>query len=207
MRLDYILGYGSLLSRFSREHYSSLRVDPIPVTLTGWSKAWCIQDHDEGATYLGAYPRSGAHLSGALLPTKITPTLIEREKRYTFDRVKVSDISPVDAGSSDMEQLQDATFWIAHAVNRAPTCPDTPVPQTYIDTCLTGCLELGGARLAHAYIDQFESWQVHWVNDRDHTAPIYPRLVPLDARGRDEIDSLLDAADVLQHRQASEAPS
>ena len=74
-----------------------------------------------------------------------------------------------------------------------------PICQTYVDTCLVGCLEHGGEAFADDFIRKTDGWNEFWINDR--TAPKYPRLAKIDADMVAKIDRLLDKHGLLSYRQ------
>ena len=191
---DFVLGYGSLLNRHSRETYSGITGEVLPVRVAGWRRGWTVRYRDEAATYAGVRAAPGRHVEAVVAPTSISPELRDRERGYDFLEVEPADIHPVKPGDS----LPEGRFWIV--VNREQVRADDahPICQSYVDTCLLGCLETGGEARARAFIEQTELWDGHWVDDRD--APLYPRLARPDADQRAAIDALLDAARLLHFR-------
>ena len=194
---DYVIGYGSLLSGYSRRTYSGIQEGVLPVRAHGWRRGWTVRYPDEAATYAGVRTAPGHVLDAALVPTLITPELKHRERGYVFTEVPRGTVEPARPG----DRLPEGRFWIV--VNREQVRADAehPIPQSYVDTCLAGCLETGGDVLASAFIRHTELWDAHWVDDRDAEQPLYPRLTPVDAQERAHIDALLEAAGVLRYRQ------
>lgn len=192
---DFLIGYGSLLSAYSRQTYSNLHAPVIPVMVTGWQRGWTTRYGDEVATYLGVRPAANASVSAALVPTQITDELRHRERGYDFAPVDRDTIHLLYENSNPTG-LDSARFWIV--VNRQQNHADKthPIPQSYIDTCLLGCLETGGRKMAEHFIQSTERWDGHRVNDRDWPTPLYPRGTPSNPAQRDEIDALLLAAGV-----------
>ncbi len=190
---DFIIGYGSLLSAFSRQTYSNLHTPVIPVMVTGWQRGWTTRYGDEAATYLGVRHRADAALSAALVPTRITEALRHRERGYDFTPVERDAIRLL--GESEIK-LDTARFWIV--VNREQLHADEshPIAQSYIDTCLIGCLETGGDEMARHFIASTELWEGHRIDDRDWPTPLYPRGTPANPAQRREIDALLRAAGI-----------
>ncbi|OLF81436.1 hypothetical protein AWH62_01840 [Maricaulis sp. W15] len=195
---DYMIGYGSLLSSYSRRTYSKIESVIRPVVATGWRRGWTVRYGDEAATYAGVRQAPGQVLHAALVPTRITAELRHRERGYVFTEVDPATVHPA---GSDKSALPDGRYWIV--VNREQLRADSahPIPQTYVDTCLAGCLETGGEARARAFIEATELWDAPWVNDRDSAAPLYPRRTPLDAGDRALVDRLLLACGVLKYRQ------
>ena len=82
-----VLGYGSLLSKDSRERYSNIFTPGIPVTASGFERAWVTRSLHEKQTYVGAVANAHSKLNAQLIPTQINPALQEREKDYRFVEV------------------------------------------------------------------------------------------------------------------------
>tara|TARA_R110002096_G_scaffold113200_2_gene246225 strand:- start:115 stop:705 length:591 start_codon:yes stop_codon:yes gene_type:complete len=193
--IDFLIGYGSLLSAYSRQTYSNLHTPVIPVMVSGWQRGWSTRYGDEAATYLGVRQAAGASLSAALVPTQITDALRHRERGYDFtpvDGVAVR-LLHENAAASD---LDTARFWIVVNREQSRADQDHPIAQSYIDTCMIGCLENGGTPMARHFIDSTELWDGHRVDDRDWPTPLYPRGTPASPAQRSEIDALLRAAGV-----------
>jgi hypothetical protein len=195
--MEYILGYGSLLSQYSRQTHSNIDGQAQVTSISGWSRHWCAVYPDEGATYAGAVQNSNASLNAVLIPTQLDIGLRERERNYRFIRISPSDLSFMGANQPD---LRDARMWLCESINpRAPTVVN-PLPQTYVDTCLIGCIETGGKDAARDFISQTQGWNSAWINDRLHAKPIYPRHTPLNRSEKVLIDELLDEQGVLKYR-------
>ena len=47
----------------------------------------------------------------------------------------------------------------------SPASDEHPICQTYVDTCLLGCLERGGVSLAERWASTTGGWSVYWLND------------------------------------------
>jgi hypothetical protein len=198
---DFIVGYGSLLSAYSRSTYSGLTDPALPVVAHGWKRGWTVRYRDEAATYAGVRPAPGHSLHAALVPAQITDALRHRERGYVFTQLDRDTVRPAANAASD---LPEGRFWIV--VNREQVRADTdhPIPQTYIDTCLAGCLETGGEARARAFVRNTELWDSLWIDDRNADKPLYPRHTPLTAGQCREIDRILEAEGVLRYRQPAE---
>lgn len=189
----YVLGYGSLLSRDSRERYSQIFTPGLPVNVTGFQRAWVTRSIAEQQTYVGAITDSNSQLNALLIPTAINPQLKHREKDYRFVEVGVQALSFTGAPMSEtlFNALEKHTFWICETLQVLPANEQFPVHQTYIDTCLSGCFEHGGETKAHAFVSQTKGWEHPRYNDRE--APKYPRAANLDSRQHSKIDAILKA--------------
>ena len=198
--MDYIFGYGSLLSEYSRQHYSNIQSTVLTATLSGWGRAWCVTYPDEGATYAGALRDNTRQLDGVLIPSEINPGITERERGYTFSRLSMDDLSAISTNGVVSESDQ---IWICETLLVDVATTENPLPQTYVDTCLSGCIESHGVEGAKRFIQQTSAWDSIWVNDRPSSnMPIYPRYTPISGEQSRLIDSLLEQEGVLKFRQA-----
>ena len=163
------------MSAYSRQTYSNLHTPVIPVMVTGWQRGWTTRYGDEVATYLGVRPAEGVTLSAALVPTQITDELRHRERGYDFTPVERDAIRLLRPGAAESE-LEAARFWIV--VNREQIHADEthPIPQSYIDTCLLGCLETGGREMAEHFIDSTER-RTNCTDRHAHRRVQYPAQV------------------------------
>lgn len=188
-----VLGYGSLLSKNSRERYSNIYTQGIPVTVSGFERAWVTRSLHEKQTYVGAISNAHSQLNAQLIPTQINPALQEREKDYQFVAVNPQDLNfhlhQGDATPSLEERLSAFTFWICETLDCEPASEEYPVHQTYIDTCMAGCLEHGGKEEAERFVAQTSLWDHPRVNDRAN--PKYPRAALIKSDISNNIDKLL----------------
>ncbi len=190
-----VLGYGSLMSADSRQRFSGMQVPGLPATVTGFYRAWVTRSEAEQQTYVGAMAESGAMLNGQLIPATIDPALEDREKDYRFVPVELEALAlPLTPGQDSQvrEWLSDKQIWLCETLDIQPATDDYPVSQTYIDTCLAGCLEHGGEKEAIRFIETTRGWQHPRRQDRQR--PYYPRAAHVDVSTQRQIDNL------LQHR-------
>jgi hypothetical protein len=194
---NFIIGYGSLLSAYSRQTFSDIHHPAISVTAHGWRRGWSTRDSDEGATYASVRPDPDSSLVAALLPTEITAKLRHRERSYEF-----VEVSPDTLTTREGSSIPGGRFWIVvnREYNRAQA--KHPIPQSYVDTCLIGCMELGGETMMRAFINQTEHWNSYWINDREWTQPLYPRRAPLTVEQAIFIDAVLDVEQVGKLRKS-----
>ena len=188
-----VLGYGSLLSKDSRERYSNIFTKGIPVTVSGFERAWVTRSLQEKQTYVGALANSHSKLNAQLIPTLINPVLQEREKDYRFVEVCPSALNfhlhEPDESSLIDDMLSQFTFWICETLACEPASEEFPVHQTYVDTCLAGCLEHGGIEEVERFVTHTSLWEHPRVNDR--AKPNYPRAAKVNNEAIKRIDNIL----------------
>jgi len=200
--MDYLIGYGSLLSQYSRRHHSNIHVPVASVSVTGWARGWYATYADEGATYAGAVMDLDAQFDAVLIPTTINAGITDRERGYRFTQLAADSIKLSDAGDINLSE-QDA-IWICETVDAQRPTEHAPLPQSYVDTCISGCIEAHGVDRATRFIQQTFGWDCVWVNDRDRkSTPIYPRLSPVTVQQTELIDFLLEQEGVLKYRLAT----
>ncbi|QPG05280.1 gamma-glutamylcyclotransferase [Salinimonas marina] len=187
-----ILGYGSLINADSRRRFSDMHHDGLLVQVAGFARGWITRSLQEQQTYVGAWPETGASLNALMLPTALSPSLARREKDYTFVQV-----SP-QALRTDLDEqahlwlhdrLAAKKIWICQSLHQQQPNADFPVSQSYVDTCLAGCLERGGEASAREFIQSTTYWPSSLYDDR--TQPVYPRPGRVTQRQHQQIDNLL----------------
>jgi hypothetical protein len=197
----YIVGYGSLLSHDSRLTHSGIDEIAYPLELKGWQRSWVTRSEDEKQTYVGATKKPDAVMNGALIPThEITPELEKRESDYRFTALVIEDFAFTHSSEEEeyflKEQLKGKSIWLCETLKTDHPENSHPVNQSYVDTCLVGCLEIGGAEFAQQFIEQTEGWEFAWVDDRQKKR--YPRYAKVNHEEQQAIDDILKG--ILHHR-------
>ena len=180
--MDYIFGYGSLVSRYSRQHYSKILSDATVATVKGWCRSWCVSYPDEGATYAGALRNDVGLLSGVLIAADMDESIADRERGYRFTRLDINELTIDERGigSSGLDISPQDQIWICETLRVDTATAENPLPQSYVDTCMSGCLESKGIDGAIGFIQQTKGWDCVWLNDRHlEAAPRYPRYTPI----------------------------
>ncbi|MEM7457320.1 MAG: gamma-glutamylcyclotransferase [Planctomycetota bacterium] len=198
MSRDFILSYGSLLSRQSRVDYSAITADVYPALVSGWKRGWCVRHLEELTTHAGAIRDNGSTMHCVLVPTELNDDIREREKYYDFVEVERSD---VEFPEGVPDAAAEGKFWICQP--KAIQFPDSdfPLSQSYVDTCLIGCIETGISDWPVGFILATAGWEHCWVDDRNYETPIYVRAAVLSAAEQERVDDFLDEAGVLEHRR------
>jgi hypothetical protein len=203
----YLVGYGSLLSHDSRSRYSNIYCPNMPIVAHGWQREWLARGFADLQTGLGVSQVESASLNAVLLPIEqISPELRNREQDYQF--VEVAPTSLVAAPESELAQTElnkinanpdTHKIWICANLHKKQANIQYPICQTYLDTCLVGCFDLGIANFAAEFIQNTHFWQHGWINDR-HQAR-YVRAAMVTQQQYAEIDRLLAQHQVLAYRQ------
>jgi hypothetical protein len=203
----YLVGYGSLLSHDSRSRHSNIFCPNMPIVVNGWRREWLARGMAHLQTALGVSQVATASLNAVLLRIEqISPELRDREQDYQFIEVDPSTI--VAAQESELAQAELANIranpdtckiFICVNLNKIQSNSQYPIYQTYIDTCLVGCFDMGVANFAAEFIQSTHFWEHGWINDRHNTLYAKPAMVTLQQQ--QQIDKLLKQQQVLEYRQ------
>jgi hypothetical protein len=192
---QYIVGYGSLMEKASKERTAPNTGANLPVMVTGYERSWNLRGSGVGfaTTYLGVQANDGALMVAALYRDFAGQDISDTDQRetgYCRDEVDPGALRMLD-GSAVPEEGQ---IWIYASKPEAvdPPNADYPIVQSYVDIFITGCLQL-----AERVVDQNEDfakqcitttagWSPHWVNDR-----LFPRRPFIYQPNASEIDRLL----------------
>ena len=194
----FVLGYGSLLSASSRTLHSDNPHPALAVEVTGFKREWITRAFHESQTYVGAIADQESVINAHCVPFALNPKLQSRERDYRFVEVGLAQVNALNCPNVNLiEQLQkpDVSLWICESLDVYPSNAEHPIYQSYIDTCLSGCIshfdghnKEFGLQHARHFIRSTGGWQ-HIVDDR--ADPQYPRHAMIDAYMQSLIDSLL----------------
>ncbi len=181
--VTYIFGYGSLISKDSRER-TGITGASFPVKVKGLKRSWNVIIADEKTVALGIEKQEGACCNGVIFE-------IPDSELASFDSREGDSYSRVRLLSQDIEVEEDVDFsdcdiWVYLTKNKGEPSSEFQIQQSYIDVILTGCLEMG-EKFASEFMNTTHGW--NFIED-DRMEPKYPRfLEKLD--WKDEIDCLL----------------
>ena len=185
MTTSYIFGYGSLISDEARTATGKTST-PCPVYVQNLSRIWSAFP---GSYYcpLGMEVKEGATAGGVLF--KILPEYQKdfdaRERQYIRTFVPSESIRFL----RESLPLHDETIEVYVPPEILSPNPECPLIQSYIDVCITGCLQYS-EEFARHFIASTKNWNVPWVNDRD--TPLYSRRIPAPSKSiYQRIDALL----------------
>ena len=170
-----VVGYGSLLSKQSRERYSNIRSLPLPISVRDWERSWVTRSIDEKQTYVGAYPCRSSSFNGQAFRTNIDKQLQKREQDYKFTEIQLEQLDfHTSLNGEQVDRLSQLKFYICESLRLQSANEQFPVNLSYIDTCLKGCFELAGANEVKRFVNTTKDWpSIFKSNDRAKSN--YPR--------------------------------
>lgn len=183
----WIFGYGSLICPDSRAR-TGITGKATPVIVNGLERHWSVAVNYAEVSVLGIHEGSpDAETGGVLFPLsdEAFGAFDAREVEYSRIPLAPERIRPVDRNGA----VPDGRIWVY--LPHAQQSPH-PIPQTYLDVALRGCLTVGEAFTTH-FLTHTHSWKSR-LDDRNH--PLYPR--PLKPEHR----SILPKVDELLARHA-----
>ena len=194
--MPYIFGYGSLIEQASRMRTTPSAIYALPARARGFARGWWARTGAIGftTTFAGAIPEKSSSVNGVIyaVSKEELEATNKREQGYTPTDI-TSNVEILSGGSTPKDKI-----WIyvnnfkndKERQESRPT-PDFPIVQSYVDICLTGCLQIeqgfpDAGDFAGEFIKSTQEWSKYWENDRVH--PRRPFVaVPLSA----QIDALL----------------
>lgn len=196
---DYIFGYGSLIEKESRLRTTPKAKVVFPVKVNGFKRGWFARTGVEGlsTTFLGCVEDDNCHTNGVIYEVdeeelKLTDIRERGYERLKIDSNNVEDFS-AQIGKSANIWIYANQFENKEIPNSNLPCKEFPIVQSYVDMCISGCLEIESmypnAKRNDFTVDFILStffWSKFWVNDR-----IYPRRPFIYKPNAYEIDKLL----------------
>ena len=150
-----------------------------------------------GFTAVGLRRDDSAHsINGVLFRVPAADAFDSREAGYERLPISPPDLRILSPAADDDATRHAAAalaggrarFWVYVPLACESASENHPICQTYVDVCVVGCLERGGAELARRWVQTTGGWSEFWLND----APLSRR--PWLHRPRHaEIDAILQA--------------
>jgi len=197
----YIFGYGSLLCAHSRAITAPTLAGrtATPVKVRNLQRQWsCRVPAEAGWTAMGVRLQSNASCVGVLLPVNNVELqqFDVRELGYERHLIDHSDIEQI--GHCEHEhsfftaEHNTPKIWVYIQEEHTTTSIEHPIPQSYVDIILRGCLSIS-PEFAKEFLRETHGWKsddVYWVDDRHD--PLYPRAdVDYSAKQGPELDRFL----------------
>jgi hypothetical protein len=168
---QYVFGYGSLIDSQCRVATSPSASYATPVNVFGIQRGWFGRLDDVGPTYLSALPNPNSNCNGVIFKVSVQEleAIDEYESGYERKRIAPKNVIMLD----DSKPVVEGEIWFySCAVQRSAT-PESPILQSYVDTCLNGCFEIEAnfpkaqeAKFAVQFLKTSSDWSKYLVNDR-----------------------------------------
>lgn len=210
----YVFGYGSLICPESRSvtNPNLIKREALPVVIQDVERVWSART-SSGYTAMGVRFREGAECTGVLIEVKKDELadLDQREAAYNRLPIQLENIDQVpfleeddyyeddhpvfEAQDDSNLQVDDnnVKVWIYMQKDPIEADPSHPIPQSYVDIIIRGCLTIS-EDFARSFIETTHGWkdeEDHWVDDRE--VPIYRRADPeFSSEHGETIDKLLE---------------
>jgi hypothetical protein len=173
-QLQYIVGYGSLISEDSKRKSAKNSGDNIPVYVSGYQRGWFLKGPavKYSITFLGVKPAVNQRINGVVFNLSDSEEILaidEREEGYCRQLVELNSIQPLKG-----EPLPHAQYWIyvPEPEQIALASKQYPIVQSYVDIFLSGCIQMEKKYQLNDYARQCvtttSDWSAQWVNDRIH---------------------------------------
>ncbi|MBV9499278.1 MAG: gamma-glutamylcyclotransferase [Acidobacteriaceae bacterium] len=193
--MPYIFGYGSLIEQASRLRSTPSALYVLPARASGYARGWWARTGAIGfsTTFVGAIPEKSSSINGVIYSVnkEELDDTDERESGYTREDI-ASHLEILSGGTVPKGEIYIYLNKFAEGEREksVPT-PDFPIVQSYVDICLTGCLQIekgfpDAAGFAAEFIETTQEWSKYWENDR-----IQPRRAPFTVPAAPQIDKLL----------------
>jgi gamma-glutamylcyclotransferase (GGCT)/AIG2-like uncharacterized protein YtfP len=174
--VPYIFGYGSLIEQASRLRTTPQAIYVLPARARGFARGWWARTGSIGfsTTFVGAIPEKSSSVNGVIytVSEQELEATNQREQGYTPTDI-TNDVEILSGGSRPKDKV-----WIyvndfkndKERQESLPT-PDFPIVQSYVDLCLTGCLQIeqgfpDAGDFAGEFIKFTQEWSKYWENDR-----------------------------------------
>jgi cation transport regulator ChaC len=179
----YIFGYGSLMNSASRKLTGETST-AIPVIVHGLIRHWAKIDPRYSHSPLAATVGDG-QVNGVLL--HVTQTSLDEfdTREVGYERIQI-DSSQIE---TNYPITANEPIWVYVKREPQPPCEKSPILQTYIDTVLSGCLEVS-EQFAEHFVRHTVGWQSPLINDRNE--PQYSNYAGVSSVDISKIDALLD---------------
>ncbi|HMD18797.1 MAG TPA: gamma-glutamylcyclotransferase family protein [Alloacidobacterium sp.] len=194
--MNYIFGYGSLIEQASRMRTTPAAMYVLPASVKGYIRGWWARTGAVGfsTTFAGAIPDASGSMNGVVYAVS-DDELARTDKRESgYTRTDITKSVEILGGGfkpkgkvwvylnkfKDEQELKDSL-----------PSPQFPIVQSYIDICLTGCLQIQQGfpevgDFAAEFLKSTREWSKYWENDR-----AYPRRAPFAVPLAQDIDTLI----------------
>ncbi len=178
----YIFGYGSLMNSASRQ-LTGQTAAAIPANVKGLVRYWSKIDDSYTLSPLVVTQGDG-EVNGVLLAIDDSALADFDYRERGYHRIEVA-LDNIDCQTPLDEQ---DCVWVYVKDAPEPPCSLAPIMQTYVDTVLSGCLEVS-EQFARQFVEQTIGW--HFPRENDRHAPKYGNFAGVESSHQHQVDNLL----------------
>ncbi|MDW6001681.1 gamma-glutamylcyclotransferase family protein [Vibrio mangrovi] len=178
----YIFGYGSLMNSSSRQ-LTGQTGNACPAVVEGLIRSWGTVDDSYQASPLVAQRGDGL-VNGVLLNVSADELSQFDQRERGYHRIQLEST----AIQTELSFSANDEIWVYVKDAPMPPTHKSPILQTYVDTVLTGCLEISEA-FAHLFVQHTIGWEHPRENDRHQ--PRYVNYAGILPEHRDKVDQIL----------------
>ena len=167
-----------------------------PIYINDYERAWNAREDKTktlSTTYLGVEKKDGSKINCIIfeVPEEELERMDQREFLYTRELVSIEKLEILE--ETNLNITANDKIWIYKTNTPKSPGPQQPLIQSYIDVCLSGCMDLEikfkTQNFALEFISLTKNWSENWVNDR-----IYPRAPHIHQPYAYKIDAMLSSA-------------
>jgi gamma-glutamylcyclotransferase (GGCT)/AIG2-like uncharacterized protein YtfP len=173
--LPYIFGYGSLIEQASRTRTTPAAMYVLPAWVPGFARGWWARTGTIGftTTFVGAIEEKSSTVNGVVYAVSDKELDATDQREQGYKRMDVTSDVKILGGYKPKGKV-----WIyindfkndEERQKSLPT-PEFPIVQSYVDICLTGCLQIeqgfpDAGDFAVEFITSPQKWSECGENDR-----------------------------------------
>lgn len=183
---NYIFGYGSLMALKTRLSIASKATEVMPAIVKGYARGWFVRQDTKqlSCTYLGTVPAKKIQafiesdsVNGILYAVseqELVATDVFESAGYKRVLIPAAQLTLLEDSASPPVGniwMYEANFNSGDTLNASAPSKKYPIIQSYLDTCIEGCLETEAAfPHIHGFLDAFINttlfWNEHIFDDR-----------------------------------------
>ena len=173
--MPYIFGYGSLIEQTSRMKTTPSAMYVLPARAPGFARGWWARTGAIGfsTTFVGAIAEKGGSMNGVVYAVSKEELEATNQREQGYTPTDITDTVQILSGSykpTDKVWIYVNKFKEGELQQSLPS-PKFPIVQSYVDICLTGCLQIEqgfpeAGDFAREFIKSTQGWSKYWENDR-----------------------------------------
>jgi len=169
----------------------------LPARVKGFARGWWARTGAVwfSTTFLGAIPDQSASMNGVVYAVSDEELARTNKREAGYMPTDITRSVEILGGSFKPKGkvwMYANQFKNEHDLKNSLPSPEFPIVQSYVDICLTGCLQIQqgfpeAGDFAAEFIQSTREWSKYWENDR-----AYPRRAPFAVPLAQDIDVLLN---------------